>query len=243
MPVGLVLLRLSFVEGDDIALGICAFANAHFLDPELGVSCLPLEDQRHHRGGIIEHDIADDAAGALARTQDVFHTQLFKGSDGIGADHAAIGHDARAGDAKAGTQARDDGHQHFHVGRVARHHLGADRAPLRVDHHGQDHLGKLGPMILGMTTPTQRIVACAIERERGGIHEDKAEVGEQVPAAIEQLLLDYVLHAAGHQCALRLLLNLLAQPGHGTIEVMEGKILAAIHGIAFHPVQAGAVRA
>jgi hypothetical protein len=25
--------------------------------------------------------------------------------------------------------------------------------------------------------------------------------------------------------------------------VMEGKILAAIHGIAFHPVQAGAVRA
>ena len=147
-------------------------------------------------GSVGKHDIADDAAGTLSRTQDVFHPQFFKGGDRIGADHAAIGHDARAGDAEAGAQARDDGHEHLHVSRVARDHLGADRTPLGVDHHGQDHLGKLGPVVLGMTTPTQGVAACTIERERRRIHEYKTEVGEQVSAAIEQLLLDHVLHAA-----------------------------------------------
>jgi len=42
-------------------------------------------------------------AGALSRTQDVFHPQLFEGGDRTGTDHAAVGHDARVGYPKAHT--------------------------------------------------------------------------------------------------------------------------------------------
>ena len=41
-------------------------------------------------------------------------------------------------------------YQHAHIRGVARHHLGADRASLAVDHDGQDHLLQIGPVVLGV---------------------------------------------------------------------------------------------
>lgn len=112
------------------------------------------------------------------------------------------------------------------VGGIARHHLGADRPPLGIDDEGEHHLRQIGPEVLRVTAPAQRLAARAIEAERGGIHEHQAQVGKQVPAPIEQLLLD-----------------LFAQPGHGPVEVVQRKILGAVDGVALHPVEAQAVRA
>ena len=74
LAVGLVLLRLGFVEIDDVAV----IPDLDLFDPELCFPALPIEHKRHHRRGIIEHDVADRAAGALARTQDVFHVALYR---------------------------------------------------------------------------------------------------------------------------------------------------------------------
>jgi hypothetical protein len=67
----------------------------------------------------------------------------------------------------------------------------------------------------------QRLAAFAIEGEAGGVHEHGGEVGEEVAAAVEQLLLDQVLDAARRERPARLLLQFLAEPGHGVMEVMQ----------------------
>jgi len=57
-----------------------------------------------------------------------------------------------AADAEPVAQPIDDGDQHGDVGGVARRHLGADRPAFGVDHHGEDHLGEVGPVVLGVAS-------------------------------------------------------------------------------------------
>src|ERR671910_3851673 len=127
-----------------------------------------------------------------------------------------------------------------------RHHLGADRASLAVDHHGQDHLLQVGPVVLGGAVSSQRVAALALKGERGGVHEHDGEIGEQIPLAGKQRLLALVLDRArreGRGVILALFGQLLPEPGHGTVEVMEGQASGARDGIVLHPRCAVAVRA
>src|SRR5208283_2610316 len=46
------------------------------------------------------------------------------------------------------------------------------------------------PWDLGIAVLAQRLAALAVEGEAGGVHEHDGEVGEEIAAAVEQLLLD-----------------------------------------------------
>ena len=72
------------------------------------------------------------------------------------------------------------------------------------------------------------------------------EVGEQIPVAGKQRLLDLVLDRArreGRRVILALLGQFLPEPGHGAVEVMQGQALGPRDGIVLHPRRAVAVRA
>ena len=180
--------------------------------------------------------------GALARAQDVLQLALLEPGDGCGRDHAAVGDDADPADGKAPLQAIDDRQQRRHVGGIARPHLGADRPAVAVDDEAEDHLLQIGPIVLGIAVLAQRLAALAVEGEAGGVHEDGGEVGEQVAAAVEQPLLDQVLDAARRQRPIRLLLQFLAEPGHGAVEVMQIEPLGAGDVVILHPRRTVAIR-
>src|SRR3954454_18872835 len=79
-----------------------------------------------------------------------------------------------------------------------------------------------------MLSPTR-----ADKRQRGRIHEHDREFAEQVAAALEQLFLDEVFdRARGKRRCSGLLIGreFLAQPGHGTVEVVQGQSVHARDG-------------
>ena len=204
-----VVLGFRFVATDDIANAF----GFDLLDEELRLSRPALEEEGHERIVVLEHDLAHDGLGALARAEDVLQLALLEPGDSCGRDHAAVGDDADPADGKAPLQAIDDRQQRRHVGGIARPHLGADRPAVAVDDEAKDHLLQIGPKVLGIAVFAQWLAALAVEGEAGGVHEHGGEVGEQVAAAIEQPLLDQVLDAARRQRPIRLLLQFLAQAG------------------------------
>jgi len=88
----------------------------------------------------------------------------------------------------------------------------------------------------------KRLAALAVERQARGVHEYGGRVGEQVAAPLKQLLLDQVFDAARRQRLGRLLLQLLAEPSHGPIEVMQVEPFGAGDVVILHPRRAVAVR-
>ena len=79
-------------------------------------------------------------------------------------------------------------------------------------------------MVLAEPPLADVLAALALEVDRGGVEEDQLEIGEEVTPVGEQPLLDPVLGAAGCERRLVLLLvlgQLLAEPGHGPVQVME----------------------
>ena len=118
----------------------------------------------------------------------------FEFHDGLGADHAAVGHDAQTRpDGEALAQPVHHRNEAPRVRRVARPHLRADRPAIAVEQHGEDHLAQVRPMILGIAVPAQRLAARALEIETGRIHEYKIELGEEVAPPLEQAFFDDVL--------------------------------------------------
>jgi hypothetical protein len=70
--------------------------------------------------------------------------------------------DADTSDGKALTQTVDDGQQRGDVGRIARPHLRADRPPGAIDNQRQDHLAKIGPVILGIAMLAERLATFSV---------------------------------------------------------------------------------
>src|SRR5450759_2638324 len=89
---------------------------------------------------------------------------------------------------------------------------------------------------------SERLAALAVERQAGRVHEHGGEIGEEVPPAIEQLLLDDILDAARRQSPLRLLLHLFTEPRHGPIEMVEVEIIDAGNVVVLHPGRAVTIR-
>jgi hypothetical protein len=116
--------------------------------------------------------------------------------------------------------------------------LGADRPAVGIDDHAHDHLQQLGAMILGVATPTQGRAARAGEGQGRGVHEHQGQLGEQIAPLLDQMLLDQVLHTARRERrgpGLLRLSQLLAEPGHGAVEMVQGQAIAARDGIVGHP--------
>ncbi len=159
-------------------------------------------------------------------SQDVLPTPLvlLQGFDRLLADHAPVGHDADPADAEATPQAIGDRDQRRHVGGVAGPQLAADRPPLAVEHGPDDHLVQVRAVVLAVAPLADVLAAVALEGDRGGIEEHQLESAEEVPPVGEQPLFDPVLGTAGcERCLAHLLVlgQLLSEPGHGPVQVME----------------------
>jgi len=199
--------------------------------------------RRDERIVVLEHDLAHDRVGTLARAQDIFEPAILEPGDGRGGNHAAVGDDADPADGKALPQAVDHRQQRRHVGGVPRPHLGADRPPVAVDDEAEDHLLQIGAIVLGIAMLAERLAAFAVERQAGCVHEYDGEVGEEVAAAVEQRLLDQVLDAARRERPGGPLLHLLAEPGHGAVEVMQVEPFGPGDVVVLHPRRTVAIRA
>ena len=93
-------------------------------------------------------------------------------------------------------------------------------------------------MVFAVAVPAEGLSAGALEVEAGGVHEHEVEPGQQIAPMGEQPLLHYVLHAARRErraAVLLLFRQLLAQPRHGSIEVMQIERLDAGDGVILAP--------
>jgi hypothetical protein len=231
LAVDPVLLRLGLVAADDVA----GTVHLDLFRKQLGFAPAALDQQRGKGGLVGEHDIADHSRAAFPSPENVFELSLLQGLEGGGGDHAPVGHHADPPDPEPLAQPIHHRQQHGAVGGIAGKHLGADRTPLAIDHDSQNHLLEVRPVILGVAVGTEALTTRPLEREGRGIHEHNREIGKQVAPPFEQLLLDQVLDAAWGQITLGGRLHLLAEPGHGPIEVMQSQIAGAGDGVVGHP--------
>jgi hypothetical protein len=84
--------------------------------------------------------------------------------------------------------------QRLHIGGVAGPDFTADRSSFTVEHHANDHLLQVWPVILGESMPADVLSPRSLEVDAGGIEEHQIEFGEQVAAMLEHLLLNQVFH-------------------------------------------------
>jgi hypothetical protein len=101
-------------------------------------------------------------------------------------------------------------------------------------------------MVLGMAPLTEALAARPLEVQAGGIHEDHRQLAEQVATGFEQPLLHHVLEAAwGERRAVSLLgvRQLLAEPAHRAVEMVESEVVGALDPIVLAPGVGGAVGA
>jgi len=98
-------------------------------------------------------------------------------------------------------------------------------------------------MVLGLTAAAQCLAARAMEVERGGVEEHHREIAEHIALTLEQSLLDPILGPPQGARGVASIGELLPQPGHRPVEMMQVHILRPVDAIGLHPVLAGAVRA
>ena len=63
----------------------------------------------------------------------------------------------------------DDRQQPGDIGGIARPHLRTDRTAVAVEQLGNEHLAKIGPVVLRVAVPAEAIAAGAGEDEAGGV--------------------------------------------------------------------------
>ena len=101
-------------------------------------------------------------------------------------------------------------------------------------------------MVLGVAALAQALAPRPFEVEAGGIHEHHRQLAEQIAAALEQALLHQVLDAARRERrAIRLLRprQLLAEPAHGAVQMMQGERLGAVDPVVLTPGVGGPIGA
>ena len=184
------------------------------LDGELGLSLLARDDQRHRHAVVFQDDGADLAGGALAHAQNIVDPGLLQASDGGGADQAAVGDDAGAGDGEALAHALDHRQEQGDVGGVAGQQERGDRSVGAVEHDAQHHLGEVAAIVLGVAAPAERRPAAALEPQRRGVEEGHRQFAQQrLAVTIERLL-----HGLAHHSPVA---DILAQPRHRLVGVVE----------------------
>src|SRR6202521_6015220 len=193
---------------------------------------------------IINHGAAHLGTAALAHAEDVFELAFLQRGNALGADHAAVGDDADAADAKTSAQPVDDRQQGGDIGGVAGPQLAAQRPAVLIHDQPDDHLMEIRAVVFRMAATTKLLAAPSLEGQAGGVHEDDAEFGEQVAPTGKQPLFHEVLAAARRQLAgSGLIGERLAEPSHGAVEMMQLKGLSALDPVVGSPLFRSAVRA
>ena len=97
-------------------------------------------------------------------------------------------------------------------------------------------------MILAVALLTQGLSAFALKVDRGGIEEEEVHTREKITVALEELLFDHILDAAGSKGRpVFLILCLFSQKGHGAIQVMQSKRFNPVDAVIPAPLIAGAI--
>src|SRR5450830_1224250 len=232
--VGGVLLGLLVIAADDVAPP----GERHCLRLVVDALATSGDGEGHEGARIVEYQFAHQLVGALAHAENVKKFPRFEFRDGLGADHAAVGDDADATDGKAPTQPVHHRNEATRVRRVAGPHLRAHRSAVAVQEHGEDHLAQVRPVILGIAAPAERLPAGALEIETGRVHEHEIEFAEQVASAREQAFFNDVLEAARCKRGAVILFarrQLLAEPGHRPVEMMQVEPLDAVDPVILSP--------
>ena len=186
--------------------------------------------------------------GPHPRPQDVLPTPLglVQLLDRFLADHAPVGHNADLADGEPAAQAIHHRDQRGHVGGVAGPEFAADRPSLTVEHDPDDHRLEVRSMILAVAALTDGFSPLSLEVDAGGVEEDQLEFREQITSMGEQPLFDQVLGAArGKRRLVRLLHagQLLSEPGHGPVEMMELQGFASFDLVILLPLVGGPIAA
>src|SRR5271157_2899191 len=85
-------------------------------------------------------------------------------SSALGADHAAVGDDADAADAKTRAQPVDDRHKGGHVGGIAGPQLAAQRPAVLIHDQPDDHLMEIRAVVFRVAATTKLLAALAFGR-------------------------------------------------------------------------------
>src|SRR5271165_6298623 len=154
LPIARIFTALFFIKTDYVT----TLFDPHLLDLErgwiLGIAALrhtlkpACTATKHRRVNFLlpAHPYSDDIAHR--------RIALFKGFQGGLTDHSTISHHRDLSQPETLSHALDYRCERFDIGRVTRPYLAADRSTLDVQGHADDHLVKIGPVILIVATLT-----------------------------------------------------------------------------------------
>src|ERR1700730_6366947 len=155
--------RLGEIATDDVP----SVADFDLLGLELGeLARNPRHDQRDKGRLIINHGAAHFGTAAPAHAEDVFELAFLQRGNALGADHAAVGDDADAADAKTSAQPVDDRQQGGDIGGVAGPQLAAQRPTVLIHDQPDDHLMEIRAVVFRMAATTKLLAAPSLEGHR-----------------------------------------------------------------------------
>src|SRR5271166_426533 len=154
LPIARILTTLFFVETDYVT----TLLYPYFLDFVRGwILCIAaLWNTLKPACTAAEHRNTNFLLAAHPHSDDIAHRRiaLFKGFQGGLTDHSTISHHRDLSQPDTLSHALDYRYERFDIGRVTRPYLAADRLTLDVQGHADDHLVKIGPVILIVATLT-----------------------------------------------------------------------------------------
>ncbi len=132
------------------------------------------QHQRQERA----EDVNPDRPHAGAQDELPASLVLLQCLDRLLADHAPVRHDADLGNAEPAAEPIDHRDERRDVGRVAGPPFTAAWSPLCVEHGPDDHLLEVRPVVLAVSTRTDRLSPLSLDVDGGRIEEDQLELSE-----------------------------------------------------------------
>jgi hypothetical protein len=145
---GTALLGVAPGLGEIAANDVASIADLELLGLELGGNAGSARHDQWDEARLIVNDgAAYLRSAALAHAEDVFELAFLQGSNGLGADHVAVGDNTDVADAKPRAQPVDDRQEVGHVGGTAGPQLGAQRPSVLIHDQSDDHLMEIRAVV------------------------------------------------------------------------------------------------
>ncbi len=190
--------------------------------------------------------MADLLDPAHPGTEDVVDVSLriFKRSNRLGTDHAAVCDDTEPANAEPIPNPLDDGNQRDDIRRIARPHLTAHGLAMVINDSANDHLVQIGTTVLTVALLSEGLTPSALKGDGGRIEEDKIKSGEQITTFEKQCFFNKVLGTPRRKgCGISLVCYHLTQEGHGSIEMMQAQPIHTFYDVVTVPFVTSPVRA
>src|SRR5512139_550717 len=190
--------------------------------------------------------MADLLDPAHPGTEDVVDVSLriFKRSNCLRADHAAVCNDTEPANVEPIPNPLDDGNQRDDIRRIARPHLTAHGLAMVINDSANDHLVQIGTTVLTVALFSEGLTPNALKGDGGRIEEDKIKSGEQITTFEKQCFFNKVLGTPRRKgCGISLVCCHLTQEGHGSIEMMQAQPIHTFYGVVTVPLVTRPVRA